>query len=111
MKRGYRKAIRDFERVVVRVCELEVGDYFETDGQRFRVTEIKDGRLYYGRFRNGKPYFSRWQGKWRMSRGSRSMLFVYLIKSKHEQTSGMVEESVRSKGNCDGPGTGTGDDR
>jgi hypothetical protein len=87
----------------IRACQLLKGDTFEMWGHRFKVKEIRDGRIYY-RYVQESGYGGD-RGGGADSIGIKSQLFVNFIQhgtfKDYKRHSGKV---VPGKGTCDGSG-------
>ena len=85
----------------VRICELRVGDTFEMDLHRWKVFEIREGRIIFAQFRTDTAARCR-VGEYN-SRACGSMQIVHLIKRANEQITEVVGEDQKTGNGIVGP--------
>jgi hypothetical protein len=86
----------------VRICSLRVGDTFEMDLHRWKVFEIREGRIIFAQFRTDTAARCR-VGEYN-SRACGSKQIVHLIKRANEQTTGVVVADQKTGNGIVGPG-------
>jgi hypothetical protein len=87
----------------IRINQLHAGDIFEMCGYRWKVTDIKEGKIYFVQNRPDRPGWSRAKTT-KESRGCKSNEFVNLIRRDDEK---ILVKTVRQEITCDGSGQDT----